>query len=300
VATSTETASSEPPVHVYLDPRLFKHASVVPGRKASFEIATQKQNLNFRCEGEEEAHEWVKVITGAVDEATARCSRSEWSFVYVNVYDMGKDWRLRMFNVLLQDLLHLGGLFHAGVEVYGQEYMFGSNGEDFPVYKKSGVTVCGPRACQNHAFRCSQCVGLTGLSKSNVEAMVAVLAWQWPLQVYRIFGPNCITFCREFCQLLGTARLPGWVDSLARRAGKRNVMKLRNTCAIRCAQGHDCKFQSQGLLARLVESIRCDGCWLEIPPGQGHWHCGACDFTLCKGCSAELVVKSCSYPSSRH
>jgi hypothetical protein len=179
--------------------------------------------------------------------------------------------------------------------------MFGglSEKEDLPPLRTSGVSVCDPRACPNHTFRCSECVGLTGLSMGTVERMIAKLSGQWPSQMYRILGPNCVTFCSELCQVLGADKPPGWIGSLAKRAGKRQVMHLQNAGSIRCPLGHECAFQSQGLLARLVECVRCDGCWLELPPGQGHWHCGACDFTLCRGCSAELAIRCCSHPLDR-
>jgi hypothetical protein len=251
----------------------------------------------FRCDKEEEAEQWVGKTLAAVDEAEERCRRSEWSFVYCNVYDLGTDRRVGFLNSATQHVLGVGGIFHTGIEVYGREYMYGIDADD-AASEASGVAACSPKRCLNHTFRTSECVGLTGYSRSDVESILGWISGSWPSKAYRLFGPNCVTFSRDLCRELGVDSPPAWVDALARRVGERNILEAKPESGsqdgrVRCLKGHTCSFQAQSYLAQLVECIECDSCMLTLPSGQAHWHCDVCNTTTCLVCASDCPKEKC-------
>eukprot|EP00971_Amphidinium_carterae_P240715 4778582-Amphidinium_carterae.1 len=126
---------SDPGPGILLHPDTFKDVSlggeIVGGGPRSFCIRADNCEMTFSCKDSEEAAEWVETIRSAAQSVNDQCQRQQAGFVYVNVYDLAKDWRVGMFNTITQDVFRLGGVFHAGVEVYGVEYMFGStDGEE--------------------------------------------------------------------------------------------------------------------------------------------------------------------------
>jgi len=124
--------------------------------------------------------------------------------VRVNVYDLddftGRINRMvRVFNT---------GVFHAGVEVYGVEWSFGQTGDD-----STGVTSNDPQGHTGHIYRESIDMGDTRLSPRQVLDLIEQLEIDWPGDSYNILKRNCITFCDQFCELLGVGSLPEWLKS---------------------------------------------------------------------------------------
>ena len=125
--------------------------------------------------------------------------------VIVNIYDVGKFTRL--FNEVTRTLGG-AGIFHAGIEIYGDEWSFGFCDEG------TGVTWNQPRRHRDHNFRESIHIGYTQLSQIEVEALVSRLQKEWPGNSYKLLSHNCLTFADEFLIELGVPTMPSWVRSL--------------------------------------------------------------------------------------
>jgi len=103
------------------------------------------------------------------------------------------------------------GVFHAGVEVFNQEWSFGSaDNED-----GSGVFNCVPRSCEAHVYREAVPMGRTTLTESQVYSLLSVLAGEWPALDYDVLRHNCCHFSDELCRRLGVGPMPAWVRNLA-------------------------------------------------------------------------------------
>jgi hypothetical protein len=124
--------------------------------------------------------------------------------VVLNVYDLDANW-LNM-NGLLCDALQLGGAFHVGVEVFGQEWSFGT----------VGVCPGAPRHHDVHIYRQSITLGRTKCERETVDEILADMATgAWRGETYDILFKNCCAFAREFCyNILGRDKIPGWIDRL--------------------------------------------------------------------------------------
>lgn len=125
----------------------------------------------------------------------------------MHIYDVFADDRVEAVN----DVLHtLGtGAFHAGVEVYGEEWSYGFT----PM--ESGLVVCGPKSNPAHRYRESIVMGTTPLSLAEVETLLLQMAKEWPGQAYDLLLHNCCHFCDALCIRLGVGALPVWVTNLA-------------------------------------------------------------------------------------
>lgn len=115
-------------------------------------------------------------------------------------------------NALTRDGLRLGGIFHGGVEVYGEEWSFGY------CERGTGVYRCAPRANPVYAYRESVPLGVTALSPARVAATVATMRAAWAGDSYDVLGRNCNHFCEALCEALGCEGPPKWLNSFAKNA----------------------------------------------------------------------------------
>eukprot|EP00929_Paragymnodinium_shiwhaense_P093401 TRINITY_DN53553_c0_g1_i1.p1 TRINITY_DN53553_c0_g1~~TRINITY_DN53553_c0_g1_i1.p1 ORF type:complete len:464 (+),score=68.64 TRINITY_DN53553_c0_g1_i1:106-1497(+) len=138
--------------------------------------------------------------------------------VLLHIYDL-KEGLSRVNEMLVNEILALGGVFHAGVEVFGSEWMYGACG------------VCNevPRSCTGHVYNCSLVLGRTTLSKEQVVATLQGLVKDWRGPDYDILNHNCCSFAAEFCDELGVSDLPPWIDRFARllHGGRRVTNMIR-------------------------------------------------------------------------
>mmetsp|Transcript_45284 Transcript_45284/g.80374 ORF Transcript_45284/g.80374 Transcript_45284/m.80374 type:complete len:629 (+) Transcript_45284:63-1949(+) len=310
-------------LRLLLEPLRFEQVSLLPDN--CFDVLCEQQHYLFRCKVEQEARDWAGHIHWAASNVKQNCSEMQWAYVYLNVYDLAQDWRVGLLNRVSQDLLNVGGAFHAGVEVYGREYTFGCGGDfddDDDMFAncypfETGLSQCAPRECDRHTFRQSEILGLTTLAHADVIALLLQLAHEWPARSYRLLERNCVNFCRVFCERLGCHNFPDWVDSLCRTAAERTVIQPAtipapmvttdlelveagyerddaglNTDAdgalqqeVLCFWKHPCVLQAQGFMAGFVEYIICECCDRELSRGEAYWHCRPCDFDLCVPCA---------------
>mmetsp|Transcript_57322 Transcript_57322/g.153512 ORF Transcript_57322/g.153512 Transcript_57322/m.153512 type:complete len:254 (-) Transcript_57322:51-812(-) len=121
--------------------------------------------------------------------------------VFLNVYDLNEDW-VRA-NRLFRDNLKIGGAFHTGVEVHGQEWSYG----------QEGVSSVQPRAHEVHIYRQSIDMGLTGKSPAEVlELIERKVMPYWDGGEYDLLHRNCCSFADFLCRRLVDKRIPAWVN----------------------------------------------------------------------------------------
>jgi len=147
---------------------------------------------------------------------TSQFPRSQ---VFLNVYDLGDNDTFHSINNVStgNSNLLLGGMFHAGVQVYGKEWCFGAS------QAGSGVAPVVPRAHPQHRYRTTVPLGCTGLSDEEVAALLRRMSTEWQGDSYDLLHRNCLNFCNALCQELGVGRIPGWVDRAPRAASDLNA-----------------------------------------------------------------------------
>jgi len=129
--------------------------------------------------------------------------------VMLHVYDIGTGGGGRAINQLLRPLGT--GIFHCGVEVYGQEWSY----SDTTTGDGDGVFCSKPRMCNGHSYSESVSMGRTTTPESEVLQLVGMLKKDWRVSAYDLLAHNCCHFSNEFCQRLGVGSIPAWVVNLA-------------------------------------------------------------------------------------
>mmetsp|Transcript_46953 Transcript_46953/g.77971 ORF Transcript_46953/g.77971 Transcript_46953/m.77971 type:complete len:214 (-) Transcript_46953:143-784(-) len=140
--------------------------------------------------------------------------------VWLNVYHLNEHW-LRS-NKVSQQILGLGGAFHAGVEVYGTEYTFGSE----------GVSMNEPKKSDFHVFHESIFMGETAFTPMEVSRVIGELSCTWFGEDYDILDHNCCHFASDLCHDLVGAPLPNWVCNFSRLASAA-AATLENTVDVK-------------------------------------------------------------------
>ena len=99
--------------------------------------------------------------------------------VFVNIYDVSQEDSVHKLNKWLahkNNPLKFGGVFHAGVEVGGEEWCFGSTKrETLP-----GVFSVPPRSDPQHHFRQTVYLGKTQMSRERIASTIADLIEDYP------------------------------------------------------------------------------------------------------------------------
>jgi len=137
------------------------------------------------------------------------------NIVLVNIYDLGSDDLGKTINQIttMNDSLMVGGVFHAGIEVYGYEWSFARIEDEC-----SGVWRTMPRMEMGHKYRGTMPLGSTKLSQAQVWTLMHRLGKEWPSAEYDLLRRNCLSFCNALCEELGVRSIPGWVDRAPRAA----------------------------------------------------------------------------------
>jgi len=128
--------------------------------------------------------------------------------VFVHLYDLSD--ALAQINSVAIDIMGIGGALHVGVEVFGVEYSFGTG----------GVSCSVPKQNRHYAFRQTVNMGLTPLSRAEIEQAMHFMLKDWPGSGYDLFSKNCGTFCQALCVRIGVGSLPPWVNRIAEAGGR--------------------------------------------------------------------------------
>mmetsp|Transcript_124449 Transcript_124449/g.265233 ORF Transcript_124449/g.265233 Transcript_124449/m.265233 type:complete len:204 (+) Transcript_124449:1-612(+) len=134
--------------------------------------------------------------------------------VILNVYDLGQCSMIQGLDVVVQDFLHIGGIFHSGVEIYGQEWSYGCTQSP-----RTGVSCDFPRRNPLHRFKEAIFMGDCGQSREDVQALIMRMQQEWLGPDYDLLRKNCCSFANSLCKRLGVGPIPDWVDRLAHLGG---------------------------------------------------------------------------------
>jgi hypothetical protein len=133
----------------------------------------------------------------------------------LNVYDVSCQELLQKINRVFtaNNQVLVGGVFHAGVEVYGREYHYGATEDE-----RTGVGFIVPRLNPQHTYRATVPMGTTALNKEDVHCLILEMVLRWRGPAYNLIHNNCLDFANAFLAELGLRRIPGWVDRAQRTA----------------------------------------------------------------------------------
>eukprot|EP00746_Dinoflagellata_sp_MGD_P003821 gnl/MRDRNA2_/MRDRNA2_107404_c0_seq1.p1 gnl/MRDRNA2_/MRDRNA2_107404_c0~~gnl/MRDRNA2_/MRDRNA2_107404_c0_seq1.p1 ORF type:complete len:378 (-),score=58.49 gnl/MRDRNA2_/MRDRNA2_107404_c0_seq1:55-1188(-) len=134
------------------------------------------------------------------------CART--NTVLLNVYDLAE--QIGTANMLLNNsFIKRGGLYHAGVEIYGDEWGFYCTEPQFcGIYPSTR-----PKYHPVHIYRQSVILGDTKLSEREVHKVLASMRGSWMGGDYDVLHRNCIHFCVDFCEALGVDAPPSWITA---------------------------------------------------------------------------------------
>jgi len=142
---------------------------------------------------------------------------SNWSesMVILNVYDVSDGELFQRINKVTtaNNNILVGGVFHAGVEIYGKEWCYGVT-----EYGRSGVAAVHPRTHPQHTYKCSVPYRATDFTAQEVETLLVRLSQEWPGHEYDLLHHNCVSFCNALLHELVAGRVPGWVDRFMKTA----------------------------------------------------------------------------------
>lgn len=133
--------------------------------------------------------------------------------VNLNIYDVSNNLGIQMLNILTAHQsapFKIGGIFHAAVEIAGQEWTFGF------ANRGSGVVCRNPRSDKQHHYRETVRLGRTRLTKKEITTVLQALYREYSGPTYSLLTRNCCHFAEDLCQRLGVGELPPWVHRLHR------------------------------------------------------------------------------------
>jgi len=158
-----------------------------------------------------EAHQGSQILPPPIESDLQALGRSP---VKLHIYDVTREPHIQTINRVMaheSSPVKLGGLFHVGVEVNGEEYCFGYT-------SKAGVPGVWqhlPRSHPYHHYRQTLYLDSTKLSPKEVGEVVGQMSSEYMGTDYHVFHRNCTHFAHDLCTRLGVGGLPGWVHRLA-------------------------------------------------------------------------------------
>mmetsp|Transcript_32534 Transcript_32534/g.93682 ORF Transcript_32534/g.93682 Transcript_32534/m.93682 type:complete len:202 (-) Transcript_32534:99-704(-) len=123
--------------------------------------------------------------------------------VLLHIYDVAPSSPMQLLNRLLS--VWGTGAFHAGVEVYQQEWGFGG----------CGIYSCMPLTAPGHAYHESVPIGETKMTQQGVQRLLRRLHSQWRGSSYDLLQRNCCHFADILCRELTGLPAPAHIKSLA-------------------------------------------------------------------------------------
>lgn len=122
----------------------------------------------------------------------------------LHIYDVDTSLGMQALNRVLS--LWGTGAFHAGVEIHGKEWSYGT-----PV----GVHSCPPRCAEDHAYHESVLMGHTRMREAEVGELIGELKRKWHGAEYDVLAHNCCHFAEEIVRQTVGVQVPTRIMTLA-------------------------------------------------------------------------------------
>lgn len=132
--------------------------------------------------------------------------------VLLHIYDVSQNASIQWLNSLMAPgrlPFKFGGIFHAGIEVDGSEWVFGW------AEQGTGVYCSTPRKQSDHHFRETLELPRSPLPPHRVREVIDQLQAEYTGESYDILRRNCCHFADELCRRIGVGPIPRWVSRLA-------------------------------------------------------------------------------------
>ncbi|ORM40361.1 DnaJ -like protein subfamily C member 21 [Babesia sp. Xinjiang] len=198
IPAGSETGSA---AYVVVSREINRHVHVKP----------VESNMMIRRGYSDDVHNMMKKVghrlvkTQSHSSARGVSSTTDYGHVYLNIYDL--EAVNRVVNVVAGTFG--AGAYHAGVEIYGNEYNFG-----YTPQGGSGIVQSHPRFHASHKYRKSIDLGRTRYSPREVIEIIEMMKPLWLGSSYDILKKNCLNFADAFCKRLGVGGIPTWVMGL--------------------------------------------------------------------------------------
>jgi len=128
--------------------------------------------------------------------------------VTLHIYDVSPN--LMEVNQALFQIMG-GGVFHAGVELFGQEWSYrNQRTAGTGIYNHKPLNAPGALHCM------SLSMGMTEMSEETFYLFLQSFAQEWPTSDYHFLRNNCCHFSKALCVSLGCgSNFPDWLMTLA-------------------------------------------------------------------------------------
>ena len=127
------------------------------------------------------------------------------SEIVLHVYYVGSESVVQELDANTKQQLESGKAFHAGIEVVGAEYSFGSCPRGTGVYK------CPPKSNKLHRYKESISLGETSKTDREILDVLREMRPAWQGNGYDVAERNSTHFCTKFAEALEVGPLPEWV-----------------------------------------------------------------------------------------
>mmetsp|Transcript_44140 Transcript_44140/g.103170 ORF Transcript_44140/g.103170 Transcript_44140/m.103170 type:complete len:282 (-) Transcript_44140:166-1011(-) len=104
------------------------------------------------------------------------------------------------------------GIYHAGIEVYGEEWSFQYFEDTWNDPTISGIIRCAPKQMSGYEYQESLNLGPTSLSEVEVDDLLETLCDEYSASTYHLTHRNCLTFAQHLAGRLQAPRpFPDWI-----------------------------------------------------------------------------------------
>jgi len=184
--------------------------------------------------------------------------------ITLNVYTVGHSAVVKNINAVAQNIIKMGGIFHAAIEAFDHEWSFGRTLDDKP-----GVFCNEPCCCAAHTYRQSVYLGDCERTPMEVERILRRLLPDWKGSSYDLLHKNCCSFSDAFAMELGVGRIPTWVHRFADAGAVLDDDAKAALHALHVVQDHVVKPLREGALHILTQHRKNTG-------DKDHRVCGFC------------------------
>lgn len=107
------------------------------------------------------------------------------------------------------------GVYHCGVEIYGDEWSFQYFEDAWDDETLSGVLRTTPKLMEGYRYRESVRMGVSPLKRIEVSDVIQRLMCEWTAATYHITQRNCVSFAENLVDNLRIGQeFPAWIKKL--------------------------------------------------------------------------------------